>query len=88
MVAVDATTFGGRSTAGDAVDRGLVEADHRPEGTADEVQLVLDDEVGWQEVEVRVGHGPPTPSSAPTSRFHGIIANLSTVPMTRDGRLE
>ena len=30
---------------------------------------------------------PPAPSRAPTSRFHGIIANLSTVPMTSDGRL-
>ena len=50
------------------------------------MELVLDDEVGRQVMPGRVGDGPPLPSSAPTSRFQGIIANLSTVPMTRDGR--
>ena len=51
IVAVEAITFGRTVDAvelpgREPVDRGLVEADHRPERARDQVQLVLDDEVG------------------------------------------
>ena len=70
------------------VDGRLVQADHRAQRAADEVQLVLDDEVGRQVVDTSDrATASAEPRSAPTSRFHGIIANLSTVPITSDGRL-
>ena len=45
-----------RAARAQPVDRGLVQAHHRAEGVADQVQLVLDDQVRWPQPHRRLDH--------------------------------
>ena len=83
IVAVEPITFGSgpSSLSSQYVHGGLENPDHRAERTGDQVKFVLDDEIGrWQCVPMRT-----RPNSERVSLDQASRANLSTVPMSRDG---